>query len=318
MNSKKREVAFITGATGFIGANLTRALLKNNITVHVLQHDKKISWRLKDIYHLLTTHYADISDYNSLVKILKKIRPDYILHLAAYGAYHYQTDLNKIVQTNIIGTKNLLEASKNIPYKCFINTGSSSEYGFKGDAMKETDFCDPVSYYAATKLAATGLCKVFANMNNKPIITFRLFSVYGPYEEPTRFIPTIMKALIKKEQINLTPGKQRRDFIYVGDVCAAYIAALSFENKLKGEVFNIGTGNEFTNDEIVKKLFSVVHKKTTVSKGTYPKRSWDTSHWVADTSHIKKTLMWKPVYTLDNGLASTYSWFEEFINLYNN
>lgn len=305
----------ITGAGGFIGANVTRKFLKK-YDVHVISHDSKASWRLKEIRNQISVHTGDLTDFNSTRKILQKINPEIIIHLAAYGAYHYQEELDKIVQTNITGTLNLLEASKPIPYKCFISAGSSSEYGYKSKAMKETDYCSPTSYYAVTKLTTSHLCKLFAEFNNKPIVTFRLFSAYGAYEENSRFIATIMSSLIKNKQINLTPGKQRRDFIHVDDISTAFSKAIKKSDKLRGEILNLGTGFEYSNDDVVKILFKVTNKKTFIKKGAYPKRSWDTDHWKADTKKISKFLGWKPETTLDDGLYKTYKWFSKNINYY--
>lgn len=301
---------FLTGASGFIGANIARKLLEKKYSVHVLNRTDSPSWRLKDIANQIVAHKGDIADLQSVTQAVLKAQPSYIIHLATYGAYSYQKELEKIINVNVVGTANLLEATKDIPYRCFINTGSSSEYGLKSKPMKETDFCDPVSYYAASKLAATNLCKVFAKINNKPIVTLRLFSVYGPYEEPSRFIPAIIKALKYKEAVKLTPGKQRRDFIYIDDVVEAYLQTLRAGRKLKEKICNIGTGQEFTNDEIVNRLFNVTKQKTIIQKGAYPKRDWDTLHWRADISRAKKLLSWKPRYTIDKGLQSAYSWFE--------
>jgi nucleoside-diphosphate-sugar epimerase len=311
MNKKKERRVFITGANGFLGANLTRRLIKEGYDVHVLLRKDSNIWRLKDIKKYINIHQGDITEFNSLYKILQTLHPNYILHLAVFGAYHYQTDTKKIIHVNVEGTRNLLEASKDIPYTCFINTGSSSEYGIKNKPIKERDFCDPISYYAATKLTATHLCKIFAEQYKKPIITFRLFSVFGPFEEQTRFIPTIMKALIQKDDILLTAGNQRRDFIYVDDVLDAYMNALYLGKNLQGEICNIGTGNEYTNDEVVQQLFTITKKQTKINKGAYPKRIWDTSHWVADITHAKQVLDWKPRISLDKGLEKTYSWFLE-------
>lgn len=314
---KSKGIVFITGAGGFIGANLTRKLVQLNYSVHILNRKKNLSWRLKEIENQVIIHYGDLTNFKTLQSALKKIQPDYIIHLAAYGAYSFQTEIEKIISVNILGTKNLLEASKNIPYKCFINTGSSSEYGFKDKPMKEDDFCDPVSYYAITKLTATHMCKIFSGDFNKPIVTLRPFSVYGPYEEPARFIPTIMKALILGKAINLTPGNQRRDFIYIDDVLDAYLKALKLGKKIKGKTFNIGFGKEFTNQEVVKKIFEVSGNKTKIKLGSYPKRYWDTEHWQADISYAKKNLKWAPKYNLGRGLKMTHSWFEKNLNFYN-
>lgn len=316
MHTQNKSSVFITGASGFIGANIVRFLLKKNYAVHILNRVPKLPWRLIDLSESLIVHIGDLTEYRSIKSALEKSQPDYIIHLAAYGAYSYQTDMEKIVQVNIEGTVNLLEASKDIPYKCFINTGSSSEYGFKNEPMKEDDYCDPVSYYAATKLSTTHLCKVFAKLNNKPIITFRLFSVYGPYEEPTRFIPVIMTALIKKKPIKITPGIQRRDFIHIDDVTHAYFQGMNLRGQLHGQVFNIGTGAEKSNDEIVDELFNVTGKKTAVLKGAYPSRTWDTTHWVADISKSRDLLKWQPSYTTEHGLKNTFNWFTNNLKYY--
>lgn len=317
MNQKNKKTVFITGASGFVGANLVRALLKKKYDVHIFTKSDKPSWRLKEIWSLVTNRKGDLTNISSIKKALSKTNPDYIIHLAAYGAYHYQDDLEKIIQVNIEGTKNLLEASREIPYKCFINTGSSSEYGYKDRPMKETDSCNPVSYYGVTKLATTNLCRVFAQINNKPIVTFRLFSVYGPYEEPTRFIPAIMNSLINRQEIKLTSGDQRRDFIYSDDVSDAYVAALKLGKKIQGETINIGTGKEHTNDTVVKELFKVTGQRTEVKKGAYAKRTWDTPHWKADISHSRKILGWQARRTLAQGLDESHVWFQKNIGFYN-
>ncbi len=317
MKSKNKRIIFVTGASGFIGANLIRELLNQNDEIHILNHTKKNSWRLEEIKNQITTHYGDLANITSLKSTLAKTQPTHIIHLATYGAYPFQIEMNKMISVNIVGTKNLLEASKDIPYKCLINTGTSSEYGFKNKPMRENDFCNPVSYYGATKLAATQICKVFAQINNKPIVTLRLFSVFGPYEEPSRFIPTIIKSLIVRNTIKLTSGSLRRDFIYAKDVVTAYMQALNLATVLQGKIINIGTRKEYTNDEVVEKLFKVTNKKTRIEKGAYPKRMWDTEHWHADISLAKEILNWNPRYSLGKGLAKNYSWFIKNLNLYN-
>lgn len=213
-----------------------------------------------------------------------------------------------MIDLNIQGTFNLLLASKDINYDIFINTGSSSEYGLKSKPMKENDLLEPVSFYAATKASATLLCQVFAKEFKKPIVTFRPFSVYGPYEEKSRFMPTIVKALIKGKSINLTPGKQRRDFIYIDDVVDIYIKAMRTRKNLAGQILNIGTGKQYSNDETVKILFKAVGQKVSVKKGAFPKRLWDTPYWVADISKTTKLLKWKPRFGLKEGLRKTYFW----------
>jgi len=174
-----------------------------------------------------------------------------------------------MIETNVRGTLNLLMASKNINYKMFINTGSSSEYGIKNKPMNEEDHLEPISFYAATKASTTFLCQVFAKEYQKPIATLRPFSVFGPYEEESRFIPTIIRAVIKNKPIKLTQGNQRRDFIYIDDIVDIYIKTLSHGKKLSRQILNMGTGTEHTNDEVVKMLFEITGKKVTI-EAPYP------------------------------------------------
>jgi nucleoside-diphosphate-sugar epimerase len=245
-----------------------------------------------------------------LTKIMTLIKPNSIIHLATYSQYRNQEEFEQMVETNIRGTLNLLAASKNIDYDIFINTGSSSEYGIKENPMREADLLEPISFYAATKSSATLLCQVFSKEYKKPIVTLRPFSAYGPYEEQSRFIPTIIKAVIENRPVKLTPGSQRRDFICVADIVDIYIKALSFGKKLSGQILNMGTGIEYTNDEVVQMLFKIVNKKVKIKKGAYPKRMWDAPHWVADISKAKKLLNWKPKFTLEQGLRYTYNWYQ--------
>mgnify|MGYP001589606371 CR=1 FL=1 len=299
----------ITGGAGFIGSNLIKRLLDlGNNNINVTAKDSTSLSRLKSITGKIELHKIDLLDLKGLKKIFSKVNPSIIIHLATYSAYSDQQAAFEMVEVNINGTLNLLEASKDINYDIFINTGSSSEYGIKNNPMKETDILEPISFYAATKASATLLCQVFAKEFQKPIVTLRPFSVYGPYEEKKRFIPTIIKAVIEEKTIKLTPGDQRRDFIYIDDVIDIYINAILKGKKLAGQVLNMGTGIEYTNDQVVQALFKVTGKKVRVEKGAFPKRLWDTSHWVANISKAKKILKWKPRFTLKDGLKKTYEW----------
>lgn len=304
----KNKSVLITGGAGFIGANLTRRLIKLNLNVNLLIRPSANLFRLSDILSRIKIHETDILNKQALSKRIKAINPSIIIHLATYTKYRNQKDYEQMVETNINGTLNLLNACNNINYDVFINTGSSSEYGTKNNPMKEVNLLEPISFYAATKASATLLCQVFAKEYRKPIVTLRPFSVYGPFEEKDRFIPVIIKAIIKNKPINLTPGKQRRDFIYIDDVVDIYIKTMKKRKTLSGEILNMGTGQEYTNDEVVQTLFKVTGEKVPVKKGAFPKRIWDTPHWVADISKTKTMLNWKPKFTLEKGLQETYNW----------
>lgn len=305
-----RKSILITGGAGFIGANLIRELLRQNFNINLILKKSTDLWRIKEVLNKVKIYHADLLNKKKLTEIIGKINPSFIIHLATYSNYHNQSSAEEMIDINIKGTLNLLLASKNIDYKIFINTGSSSEYGIKNKLMNESDSLDPISFYAATKASATLLCQVFAREYRKPIVTLRPFSVFGPYEEESRFVPTIIKAMLKNKPIKITPGNQRRDFIYVKDIIDIYFKALSCGKKLSGQILNMGTGIEYTNDEVVEALSKITSKKVKIEKGAYPKRLWDTQHWVADISKTEKILKWKPQNTLLEGLKKTYDWYK--------
>jgi nucleoside-diphosphate-sugar epimerase len=307
-NILSRKSILVTGGAGFIGANLIKKLLKLNYNVHLILRKSSNLWRIKDVLSKIKIYHVDLLDEKTLTKTVKKISPDFIVHLATYSNYRDQKEIREMIDVNIKGTLNLLFASKNINYELFINTGSSSEYGIKNKPMNEKDCLVPISFYAATKASATYLCQTFAKEYQKPIVTLRPFSVYGPYEEKDRFIPTIIRSVAEDKPIKITSGNQRRDFIYIGDIVDIYIKTLSHGKKLSGQILNMGTGIEYTNDEVVKTLFKLTNKKVKIEKGVFPKRLWDTPHWVADISKTKKLLNWKPKFTLEQGLRYTYNW----------
>ncbi len=305
-----RKCVLLTGGAGFIGANLIRELLRLKYEVSLILKKSSNLWRIKDVLHGVKIYYVDLLSRDKLTKIVNEVNPTFITHLAIYSHYRNQTDAEKMIEVNIKGTLNLLLASKNVDYKIFINTGSSSEYGIKNKPIDESSLLNPISFYAATKASATLLCHAFAREYKKPIVTLRPFSVYGQYEEKDRFIPTAIKAIFKNKPIRITPGNQRRDFIYIKDIVDIYIKVMNKGKKLSGQILNMGTGIEHTNDEVVQLLFKVSGRKVKIEKGAYPIRAWDTQHWVADISKTKKLLNWKPNNTLFEGLKKTYEWYK--------
>lgn len=306
----------VTGGAGFIGANLVRKLIEKGEKVHILQKKESDLWRIESIKTKLAIHETSLNDKEKLRELLNKIKPEVIYHLAAHGAYAQQKDIDKIIKTNIFGSFNLILASRDIPYRVFINTGSSAEYGIKNRPMKESDFCKPVSFYAASKLSATLLGQVFAKRYDKPIVTLRPFSVYGPYEDNRRFIPTVINSILRGKKLYLTKRQVRHDYVYVEDAVSAYIKTAQLGKKLKGKVINIGTGKEYTNREIVKLIEKISEKKAKIGEKIYPARSWDNKHWVADNTFAKKILNWEPKYSLKQGLQEAYNWYIKHRRLY--
>lgn len=306
MNYKNKTV-LITGGSGFIGANLVRSLINQNAKPHLFLRSEANTWRLKNVLRKIKIHNTDITNKPAVKKIIKKIKPQVIFHLAVYGAYPQQTNLETTIRTNIFGTVNLLEAIKN-SQTVLVNTGTSSEYGFKNKPMKETDSLEPTFAYAASKAATSWLGRIFSQQFNQPIITLRPFSIYGDWEEPTRFIPTIINNCLKNQPIKLVAGKQVRDFLYVEDMVKAYLMA-GQRLDLRGEIFNIGSGKQVLVSEVAREIIKLVNNPVTVKVGAYQPRQWEANNWQADISKAKKILKWQPQFSLEQGLKKTITWW---------
>ena len=302
------ERFFITGAAGFVGSCLTRKLVGLGCEVHALIRASTSRWRLGGLEQKVALHTGDLNDGERLRELIGEIQPTVVYHLAVHGAYPTQTNADQIILTDMFGTYNLLKACSEVDYKVFVNTGSSSEYGSKQYAMRECDLLEPSSYYAVAKAAQTLVSQHMARADRRPINTFRLFSVYGPYEEPTRLVPTLVRRCLEGKELDMVSPDTARDFVYVEDVVEAYlqIGQLSLQC---GEVFNIGTGIQSSMRDVVRAVFRSTGAKVKVNWGTLPARSWDTETWLAETTKVRRILKWTPRTSLADGIERTTEWF---------
>ena len=181
-SANSRQKILVTGAAGFVGSHLTRRLVKEGYDVNIIIRSSTDLQRIKDILPNLNCYTGDLSDFSGLSNIVKKIEPMGVFHLAASMMMSGVTAApEEVIRSNFLGTVNLVNAVSEINYRFFINTGSSLEYGVKKSAVKESEPCEPLELYSITKLAGTFYCKTVAKAKNKPIITFRLFTPYGPF-----------------------------------------------------------------------------------------------------------------------------------------
>jgi UDP-glucose 4-epimerase len=303
--------AILTGGTGFVGACLARRLIRDGHDVHLLVRRGYAPWRIEGIRDHIRLHEVDLSDAAQTAQTVAAIRPEWVFHLAAYGAYSSQTDVQRIYHTNLTGTINLLEACLQTGFEAFINTGSSSEYGYKDHAPHEKEWVDPNSYYAAAKVAATLYCRYSAAKHNAHIVTLRLYSVYGAYEEPTRLIPTLITKGLRGELPPLVNPNIARDYVHIEDVNNACISATQRGQGEPGAVYNIGTGVQTSLREVVDAARDLMGIPAEPQWGSMPDRGWDTNVWVSDPAAAMQALGWKPGYPFRDGLRDTIQWFRD-------
>ena len=296
----------ITGAGGFVGAHLYNALL--GLRSDVFGTTRLVdSWRLNAL-GVSSSIQIDLTEKVQLQALLNRIQPKTVFNLAAYGAYSHQTLVDLTYEINIGVIETLSDwCAKND--SILIQTGSSSEYGTNCAAPLETDRAEPNSRYAVSKLAATNLlAHLFASTGLVSAVV-RLYSVYGPLEDPTRLVPTLIRKGLSRDLPEFASQEVTRDFIYINDAVDALIKIAAHISKHKRyEVFNVATGVAIAMTEVAdatKLIFKIDKSPTFVNNF----RSWDLNNWFGNTEKIKNLVGWEYSVKFVDGLKETIDWY---------
>jgi UDP-glucose 4-epimerase len=295
----------VTGASGFIGANLTQALLAAGAEVQGLVRPGRTVPPGAELRE------ADLRDAGETARAVAGARPELVVHLAAgAGHAHDEAGRTAMLVDTVLGTANLLEALRTLGAGRLVHVGGGLEYGHAARPLRETDPLEPVTFRGAAKGAATLLALDFARETDVEVVVLRPFAVYGPWERPPRFVPTVVTSALRGEPIRVTDGAPGRDYVYVGDVVDACLAAVT-SPAAAGEILNVGTGRLTTNRELVERLAAVSGLELDVLVGAYEPAPWDAGTWVADVTRAREVLGWTAATDLDAGLARTLEWFAE-------
>lgn len=318
MKSLRGMVVLVTGATGFIGSHLSRRLLEEGADVHVLLKKDTNQFRIQDFIGNLTVWYGDLRDYSSICSCIKNSRPQIIFHLAALRDVKRDPELiEPMIDINIKGTLNLLRGimKEKVTLKCFVNTGSSEEYGNGSAPFSEDQREIPVSPYSASKVATTYFCQMIHKSMGLPILTLRPFLTYGPNQDDDMFVPALIQHCLKKKDFQMTAGDQTREFNYVGDIVNAYLLAATNPNAI-GELINIGNGIEYSIKEVAEKIVNMMGNPIHLLIGALPKRAGETNHFFCNNEKAKRLLGWSPKINLNEGLQRTIDWYRDFFFRY--
>ena len=309
MDSLRDRRVLVTGAAGFVGANLVKKLLREGARVHAVVRPTTDLGRLEDDLPVLVLHVADLTDGERLRSTVEAVRPDVVFHLAAPGGHPTTPDVRAdFLASTVMGTANLLEALATLEYQRLVVAGSSLEYGPRNVPHAETDRLEPSTFRGAAKAAETLLCLQRAHAERRPIVVLRLFSVYGCWESPSRLIPTVIRAALGGSEIALTAPGVRHDFVFVEDVVDAMLLAAT-AGGADGEVINIGSGQQWSNEDVVDTVQRLTGRAVRVRLGEYPAKIADTNYWLADIRKAASMLSWRPRHDLTSGLQQTVEWF---------
>ncbi|MBI9079537.1 MAG: NAD-dependent epimerase/dehydratase family protein [Pseudodesulfovibrio sp.] len=313
------KIAYITGGAGSIGCNLIRLLLEEGAEkIHIV--DNLSSGRHEFIPDdpRISFEELDIADTLGVDKSLTSCQPDYIFHLAANFANQNSVDHPYLdIQSNIIGTLNILEAAKKLPnLKKIVYTSSSCVYGSQ-EVMAETNLVYPhETPYAINKLAAEMYVMHYATLYGLPGLSVRLFNSYGPYEaagEYRNVIPNfIHKALHGEELVITGTGEETRDFVFVMD-SAELMCKMALSDIGDGSYYNSGGGRETTIGELATTILRLTGSKS-VLRYTKP-RVWDgIKRRVSDTSKTRNTFDFVPRFSLEEGMKITVDWHQRCLD----
>lgn len=312
----KGKVVLVTGAAGFIGSHLTRRLLEEGAEVHVLLKKGSNQFRIQDILGNLNICYGDLRDHESIYSCIKNSRPQIVFHLAATRDVRRDLELiNPVIDINIKGTINLLRGiyEEKINIECFVNTGSSEEYGDGIAPFKEEQREKPVSPYSAGKVAVTYFCQMIYKTMGIPIVSLRPFLTYGPAQDTDMFIPSLIQYCIEGKDFPMTEGDQTREFNYVDDVVEAYLLAARCPDAI-GKIINVGNGLEYKIKDIAKNIVLKMGNPIRLLIGALPKRPGEAKHFFSDNRKARKILGWSPKIDLDEGLKRTINWYKGYFS----
>jgi NAD dependent epimerase/dehydratase len=311
----------ITGAGGFIGSHLAEAVIEQGYSVKAfIKYNSKNDWgwiedsKYKNEMEILT---GDIRDYDFVYRAIEGC--DTVFHLAALIGipYSYISPL-AYIQTNILGTYNILQASKECLLENVLITSTSEVYGTA--QYVPVDELHPQvgqSPYAATKIAADKLALSYYKSFGLPVKIVRPFNTYGPRQSARAIIPTIITQLLSGEkEIKIGALSPTRDLLYVKDTINAFIE-IARSHQAVGQEVNIATQTEISIGELARKIIAMVDSDAIVISDCQRIRPNDSEvgRLLGSNDKIKKMTNWKPAYDLDRGLHETVSWFREIDNL---
>ena len=312
----------VTGAGGFIGSHLTELLVKQGFEIKAfVRYNSKNSWgwlESSPVKNDIEIISGDIRDYDSVSNALRDCKA--VFHLAALiGIPYSYVSPKAYIETNITGTYNILQASKDFELEQVLITSTSETYGTAQYVpIDENHPMVGQSPYSATKIAADHLSISFHRSFNLPVKIVRPFNTYGPRQSARAIIPTIISQIFSDKQ-NLTIGNlaPTRDLTYVKDTCNGFLEIFKSE-KLFGEITNIGMGQEISINDLVKKILKLteIDKSIETDENRIRPDNSEVERLMCNNKKLINNTGWKPAYDLDKGLIETIEWLKQNMNNY--
>jgi UDP-glucose 4-epimerase len=290
--------AVLTGATGFIGRRLVRALRRCGVAVTALVRAPEGVGEADDAIVL------ELLDRDAVARALRGARPDYVVHLA-----RLQGDPSAVwggYEANVRAAINLLEASRTVSgLRRFVSLGSCEEYGPIDVPFQEFEQERPLTDYGLAKLAVTQLLRA-ASFSGFPAVVLRPTVVYGPGQKPLMFVPSLIASLLAGQPFPMSAGEQSRDLVFVDDLVEAILAAL-LERDVVGAVINVSSAEPIRILDLAKLVARLIGGSTQklLEPGRLPYPPEGAMNYYASNEHALSLLRWRPAVALEDGLRRT-------------
>ena len=317
------KTALVTGAGGFIGSQLVEALLAEGARVRAfVRYNSRGD---PGLLRLLPAELAarleivpgDLRDFRALLASARDC--DLVFHLGALISIPYSyRHPHEVAETNFMGTLNILSACRELGTPRLVHTSTSEVYGTAlHTPMDESHPLQGQSPYSASKIGADKLAESFYLAYNLPVVTVRPFNTFGPRQSARAVIPAIVTQALTRDLIRLGNVDTTRDFTFVSDTVAGFMAAASAEGA-EGGVFNLGTGVEIRVGDIAQKAAEKIGRPIRIeveAQRLRPEKS-EVLRLVSDNRLAREKLQWTPRVAFDDGLEKTIAWIRDHLDLY--
>ena len=320
MNWKGKRV-LVTGAGGFIGSHLTERLAALGAKVRALVHYNAMgSWGWLDessVLEDIEVVAGEIRDRDSVRQVMQDVQ--IVFHLAALIGipYSYCAPLS-YVHTNVEGTVNVLQVSREFGVERVVHTSTSEAYGTAQYVpIDEAHPLQGQSPYSASKIAADKLAEAFYLSFDVPVVTVRPFNTFGPRQSARAIIPAIITQCLKGEALRLGNLYPTRDLNYVSNIVEGFALAASVPEAI-GQTINLGSGREISIGDLAKLIARLIGRSVSIEceeERVRPEKS-EVERLVADNTLARTLLNWKPTVDLEEGLKRTIEWLQQHIDRY--
>lgn len=316
----------VTGAGGFIGSHLAEQLVREGaeVTAFVRYNSRNDQGLLEvlphDVRASMNVVAGDLRDAEAVAELVAG--KDTVFHLGAIVGIPYSYEhCRNVIETNAIGTLNVLVAARGVGLGRLVHTSTSEVYGTAQYVpMDEKHPLQAQSPYAASKIAADKLVESFWRCYDVRAVIVRPFNTFGPRQSARAIVPTIVTQALANQRVYIGATKPRRDFTYVADTVDGMLAAAVADNGIVGEVINLGNGSDTSVGELADLIIQLVNKNDEVqviqdARRIRPAKS-EIQRLLCDNSKAKRLLGWHPEVSLERGLRRTIDWIADKLSSY--